>query len=266
MESGYDDIEFITSVTKEELIEIGIVKKGSMSSIFIVFIIYVSLGHIRRFERGILELNELLKTETVSSPYPSTNYHIPTPSSPSHSVSNLSSSSQNFESTRASSIMTEPEGSIVRESEVKFRASSDVSKVSNNAPSVDSGIEVAERRKSVNFNKMKHLLEKRMGIPVTGELAVDDENDNDECTPCPSPSPPVAPPTAKQTRPISTNLSDKSKSGGPPPPVPRRAVSTVLTGKESPLLQNQVMTNNDSTDQGNGGSLTVCVCVYKIRN
>ena len=207
-------------------------------------------GHIKRFERGINELNELLKTETVTSPYPSTNYSIPLPSSPSHSVSNLSSSSQNFESTRASSIITEPEGGVVRDTEVKLRANSDVSKVSNNASSVDSGIEVAEKRKSVNFNKMKHLLEKRMGIPVTGELTVDDEND-DEDTPCPSPPPPVAPSTTKQTRPLSTNLSDKSKSGGPPPPIPRRAVSTVLMGKESPLLQNQVMAN-DSTDQGGG--------------
>ena len=39
MESGYDDIEFITSVTKEELVEIGIVKKGSEYPYY--FIIYL---------------------------------------------------------------------------------------------------------------------------------------------------------------------------------------------------------------------------------
>ena len=29
IESGYDDIDFITSVTEEELTEIGIIKKGN---------------------------------------------------------------------------------------------------------------------------------------------------------------------------------------------------------------------------------------------
>ena len=36
IESGYDDIDFITSVTDEELIEIGINKKGVTSHVIIM--------------------------------------------------------------------------------------------------------------------------------------------------------------------------------------------------------------------------------------
>lgn len=132
---------------------------------------------------------------------------------------------------------------------------------------MDSGIELsgANKRRSVNFNKMKHLLEKNMGIPVTGEIELDDDEDNEEDTPRPSPPPPVdpvpqsiappaVPPTSAKEWALSTsNIDDnKSKVGGAPPPIPRRAVSTVLTGKESPLLQKRVMTTSTDVTDGSG--------------
>ena len=104
-----------------------------------------------------------------------------------------------------------------------------------------------------------------MGIPVTGEIELDDDEDNEEGTPRPSPPPPVdpvpqsiapptAPPTSAKERALSTSdiIDNKSKVGGAPPPIPRRAVSTVLTGKESPLLQKRVMTASTDVTDGSG--------------
>ena len=142
-----------------------------------------------------------------------------------------------------------------------------INKAPSNHSSMDSGIELsgANKRRSVNFNKMKHLLEKNMGIPVTGEIELDDDEDNEEDTPRPSPPPPVdpvpqsiapptVPPTSAKERALSTsNIDDnKSKVGGAPPPIPRRAVSTVLTGKESPLLQKRVMSTSADVTDGSG--------------
>ena len=191
---------------------------------------------MKRFRKGIEELSELLNAEqATSSPYVQP---YVSPSSPSHSISNLSSASQNYETTRASIAESETPS----EQEKSGGGVVPMKKLShiegeNHRLSQDSGVECSKRQ-SGNFNKMKHLLEKKMGIPVTGELDLQDDDDEDEDENTPHPSPPLLP---------QENESSERK----PPPIPKRSSATTLTrgssikgddmidNPESPLLYSQ---------------------------
>lgn len=200
---------------------------------------------MKRFRKGIEELTELLNAEQVtSSPYVQP-YVLP--SSPSHSISNMSSGSQNYETTRVSIAESEtpPEQeksgqpSVDKGGVVSKKKSFDIER-ENNRLSQDSGVECGKRQ-SGNFNKMKHLLEKKMGIPVTGEVDLQDEED-DENTPLSSPSLP----------PQGSESSERK-----PPPIPKRSSSTTLTkassikgydttdNPEYPLLHSEVSQHNE---------------------
>lgn len=173
---------------------------------------------MKRFRKGIEELTELLNAEQVPpSPYVQP-YLLP--SSPSHSISNLSSGSQNYETTRVSIAESETPSEqeksgppSVDKGGVAPKKKSFSIEGENHRLSQDSGVECGKRQ-SGNFNKMKHLLEKKMGIPVTGEIDLQDEDDDDENTP--HPSPPLPP---------QENESSERK----PPPIPKRSSSTTLT-------------------------------------
>ena len=196
---------------------------------------------MKRFRKGIEELSELLNAEEpISSPYVQP---YVSPSSPSHSISNLSSASQNYETTRVSIAESETPSeqeksgppSVDKGGVVPMKKLSHI-EGENHRLSQDSGVECGKRQ-SGNFNKMKHLLEKKMGIPVTGELDLQDEDDDDDEN-TPHPSPPLLP---------RENESAERK----PPPIPKRSSSTTLTrgssirgddmidNPESPLLYSQ---------------------------
>ena len=189
------------------------------------------IGHLKRFKRGIDELKDLFKAESVQSsvsPYNIQPYV--TPSSPSHSISNLSSSSQNLEST------THNEDTPTSDTQNVIHR---IKKQEDQNSNSDSGI-VLTNRASGNFNKMKHLLEKRMGIPVTGDIDIDDLEEDNEPTPCPTPP-----------------LEQSTRKG--PPPIPKRAPSTILSNTDIP---------NDDTTDGPTGNTMFCnklLCIMLIR-
>lgn len=179
---------------------------------------------MKRFKKGIEELNELLKAELGQ---PATSPYIPPyalPSSPSHSISNLSSSSHDqtqLSSSEADTIL-EHQQHVVR----RVKKREDVGPGSSN----DSGIgsQQSNPRASGNFNKMKHLLEKKMGIPITGEIDIDDDDEDNEETPCASPPPPIEQPAVVTKG---------------PPPIPKRSSSTILSN-DSPLLKGKDFTDS----------------------
>lgn len=69
MDAGYDDIDFISDITMDELEEIGITKKGGCGIMLSgcghngwVCLSFFCAGHLKRFMRGIAELVEVMKS------------------------------------------------------------------------------------------------------------------------------------------------------------------------------------------------------------
>ena len=195
-------------------------------------------------------------------------------SSPSHSISNLSASSQNLDQASHRDSIAVSENDVIPEhtspgaspgkpdaSEGRPRASSSehppavaarpsrssrhenadelpTTAELSTACSQDSGIEsMGAPRHGNNFSKMKIMLEKRMGIREGEE-----EESDKETTPPPHPveAPPLSP---KQRKPVA-------------PPPPKRANSTVLSGgagkEESPLVHSKhAIATHDDTDYVN---------------
>ena len=178
---------------------------------------------MKRFKKGIDELTEMVGSEPPTpSPYIQSFTHT-LPCSPSHSISNLSSTSQNHDRNS----VTETENSNHMESHTINRDITATKPVVRNSrteepplsvsSSQDSGIEsTTSNLQSGNFNKMKRMLAKRMGID-RGEVEEDQEESEDDT-------------------PVVTKTPVETKSRGPPP-IPKRSTSTVLSSSDSPLLK-----------------------------
>ena len=179
---------------------------------------------MKRFKKGIDELTEMVGSEPPTpSPYIQSFTHT-LPCSPSHSISNLSSTSQNHDRNS----VTETENSNHMESHINNRDITATKSVVRNSrteepplsvsSSQDSGIEsTTSNLQSGNFNKMKRMLAKRMGIDRS-EVEEEDQEESEDDTP------------------VVTKRPVETKSRGPPP-IPKRSTSTVLSSSDSPLLK-----------------------------
>ena len=164
-------------------------------------------------------------TPTVVSPY-ITQYNLP--SSPSHSVS--SSCSHGADVSKQDNVVSHD---LQENKEDNALKPVDPVPQTSVASSEDSGIASVTdtgRVSGGSFSKMRQMLEKRMG----GE-DVDESSDEEETKP------------VKTTTPPLLKTSSEKKIGSAPPPIPKRAVSTVLTSKDSPLLHSKHMME-DQTD------------------
>ena len=248
-------------------------------------------GHLKRFRKGVQELLDMQKSEPATpSPFTQPFNQLNIQSSPSHSMSNLSASSQTLDQvsvTRRDSLaisesdvtpeQARPGGSPGKSepSESRPRTSSSerpppvASKprrtsqhkdepsstdLMTTSSSQDSGIESMGAagqplRHSSNFAKMKTMLAKRMGISEGG---CDEEEEEEEKEATPPPPPPPAetlPPPPPLTEPPPSSPKPQGKG---PPPIPKRANSTVLSAApskkdESPLVHSQQANELSST-------------------
>lgn len=196
----------------------------------------VTVGHLKRFEKGITELQDMLKSDVPSTVSPYIN-QFNLPSSPSHSISSSCSHGADQISKHDVREKTPPKlADAVPPTSVASSEDSGIASVTDSA-------NVPSSRMSGNFSKMRLMLEKRMG----GEdVEDDDEEDNVDTKPAD---------TGKTTPPLVKANSEKKMSSAPPP-IPKRAMSTVLTTKDSPLLHSKQMVDGeeqvDSVDHGGG--------------
>lgn len=76
IDAGYDDIDFISDITSEELEDIGITKKGGcgivvgVALMMLYDVISCTTGHLKRFMRGIAELFEVKSSPPTPSALP----------------------------------------------------------------------------------------------------------------------------------------------------------------------------------------------------
>lgn len=246
IESGYDAIDFITSVTEEELVEIGITKQGFLK-LSIAWHLTSSVhsflsGHLKRFKKGIEELSDMLLSEPPTpSPFSQPFTHN-LQSSPSHSISNISSCSQTMEgsSTRNSVAIGDAETSEPPNSDVS-PVKSDPAKVETGETSTastdrrlragSSGPHIAAKPRRVS-RQDNTAEEPPLSIASSQDSGIESSGS-------------VPPKTAEKPRP----------KGSAPPPIPKRSLSTQLTSnsfftkkEESPLLTSRYA----SMDQADG--------------
>ena len=72
IEAGYDDIEFVCDMTLDDLLDIGITKKGDPLSVLccMLYLFMYLLGHVKRLLQGIGELTDLIKSSPTRTSDP----------------------------------------------------------------------------------------------------------------------------------------------------------------------------------------------------
>lgn len=210
IDAGYDDIDFISDITSEELEDIGITKKGMWVGVVMrvgVVMSCAAVGHLKRFMRGIAELVEVTKS---SPPTPSL---IPVVAQAQHFTNLEAAVSERHPP-------VEPHPPVeslppVEDTSKTPEPTVNATPTSNSKPHPDSA--------SSNFARMKSLLAQQMGISGEGEV---DGSDH-------SPS-------------VSPVVEHRNPKTAPPPPKRGGTQTSLAPNRHSPSSSTSSLSSNQS--------------------